>query len=353
MIEKPKVLFLYTELAEYFLACLRALVERHVEIHVVHWSVKAEAPFVFSKVPGVHFHDRNAFSTDGLLELAGNIDPDAIFCSGWIDKGYLKVCGRYSGKVPTVLLLDNQWDGSFRQRIGTWLGPVTISPRFSHAWVPGQAHLEFANRMGFAKGRIETDFYCADTPSFKDHYEAYQSQKAEAYPRRFLYVGRYTRHKGVLDLWEAFAALREETGTDWELCCVGTGDLYEERKEYPGIRHVGFVQPGDLGPFIRDSGVFINPAHFEPWGVAVHEFAAAGMPLICSDRVGAAERFLSDGDNGRSFPHGDVEALKDAMGSMIAHSDKELLNMGSRSVDKAQEVTPAGWAEKVMGWIGK
>ena len=46
----------------------------------------------------------------------------------------------------------------------------------------------------------------------------------------------------------------------------------------------------------------------EPWGVVVNEAAACGLPLVLSDRVGAAADLLRDGENGSLVPSGDVSA---------------------------------------------
>ena len=50
------------------------------------------------------------------------------------------------------------------------------------------------------------------------------------------------------------------------------------------------MQPEDLLAFMSTGKAFVLPSTFEPWGVAVHEFAAAGYPLILSDAVGALAR---------------------------------------------------------------
>lgn len=42
---------------------------------------------------------------------------------------------------------------------------------------------------------------------------------------------------------------------------------------------------------MKQCGVFILPSRIEPWGVVVHEFSAAGFPLLLSDQVGSAESF--------------------------------------------------------------
>ena len=47
-----------------------------------------------------------------------------------------------------------------------------------------------------------------------------------------------------------------------------------------------FIQPENLEK-VKNAGCFVLPSLKDNWGVVVHEFAAAGLPLIISDGVGA------------------------------------------------------------------
>ena len=59
--------------------------------------------------------------------------------------------------------------------------------------------------------------------------------------------------------------------------------------------------------------LFVLPSRHEPWGVVVNEALAAGLPVVLSDRVGAAADLLVDGENGRLVPAGDAVALANAL----------------------------------------
>ena len=54
--------------------------------------------------------------------------------------------------------------------------------------------------------------------------------------------------------------------------------------------------------------VFALLSRHEPWGVVVNEAAASGLPLVLSDRVGAAFDLLEDGRNGALVPADDPVA---------------------------------------------
>jgi glycosyltransferase involved in cell wall biosynthesis len=91
----------------------------------------------------------------------------------------------------------------------------------------------------------------------------------------------------------------------------------------------------------------VLPSTFEPWGVVVHEFAAAGYPLVLSDAVGASEAFLQHGKNGYGFQANNMEALREALANILSLSAHQLQDMGSTSRLLAQRITPQTWADSV------
>jgi glycosyltransferase involved in cell wall biosynthesis len=339
-----KALFLYTELADYFIRCCEALAE-DTEVHIVRWPVNPEAPFRFDIPSSLKIYERKALGKNELIALAEEISPNVIVCSGWVDRGYLAVAKHFSGRIPTVMASDTHWKGSLRQVVALVAARFFITRTFSHAWVPGRSQAKYARLLGFRTHAISTGFYCCDLGRFNSIYFTSIDGKAARFPRRIVYSGRYYEFKGVKDLWEAFISLCDETGTDWELWCLGVGDVAPAM--HKNIKHFGFVQPADLAPILSDAGVFVLPSHFEPWAVVVHEFAAAGFPLLLSDAVGSREAFLAEGENGFSFPSGNVSRLKAALKNIINLSDKDLLLMARRSHEIAQRVNSAGWAQTV------
>lgn len=340
-----RFLFLYTEIAEYFLACCKEL-SKHEEVHIIRWPVNKEAPFQFQFDEKLKLYSKSDYDFEGLKTLVNTINPDVIICSGWIDKDYLKIAKHYFRKIPTIMSCDTHWTGSLKQRLATIISRFTLMRTFSHAWVPGLIQKEYVLNLGFKEANIQTGFYSCDFNHFSKIYESQKSQKEKLFPKRFLYVGRYYEFKGIRELWQAFIELQTEHSNDWELWCLGTGDITPI--EHPKIKHFGFVQPKDLEKYTSQTGVFILPSRFEPWGVVVHEFAASGFPLLLSEAVGAGEQFLDKDKNGYSFKANNVTSLKMAMKSMIAKTDTELLAMGEYSHQKAQSITPEKWVQNLL-----
>ncbi|UTW62705.1 glycosyltransferase [bacterium SCSIO 12741] len=343
---KPKVLFLYTEIAEYFIACASELANQ-AEVHIVRWPLNSEAPFQFSNLDKLHLYSRKDFDHPQLIELAEQINPDIIICSGWVDKGYLEVCKRFKGAIPTLISMDNHWKGTLKQWVARLAFPFTIGKLFSHAWVPGAPQRNYALKLSFKPQEILTGFYSADMKLMDKLREDNLKQKKNTIPKRFLYLGRYVPQKGLTILWDAFKQYRQEGG-QWELWCAGTGDLWDTRLEMEGLRHLGFVQPQEFNQILGETSVYILPSNIEPWGVSVQEMAACGMPMILSDKIGSKDAFLEEGKNGFSFRHDQVAELKALMHKFDSMGNEEWQEMSQHGIQLAQKITPQSWAQNLL-----
>ncbi len=341
------VLFLYTEIASYTEACFRALSAK-AELHVVRYPLNKEAPFAFSSIPNCTFYDRWEYDTIKLEELCKRINPDLLLVSGWGDKVYLSVAKLFRKEIPVILTMDNYWQGTWKQHLLCIVSPSYLKRIFTHIWVPGRPQVAYAKKLGFNDTQIKTGFYSADVDLYNAYEKSFRDSKANNYPKRFLYVGRYVGFKNIQLMCEAFIEALKAKDADWELWCIGTGELWEQRIEHPQIRHIGFVQPRDMGPYIEQTGVFVLPSLIENWGVVVHEFAAAGFPLVCSSGVGAASEFLQINRNGFLFNPHKKEELIDVFNRIMSMPKDKLIQMGKISQELARSITPQTWVDTIL-----
>lgn len=344
------VLFLYSEVAGYFLACAEALHQRYgVSVHIVRWPVNPEAPFRFRDYAGVVFHERRDLDDRQLYALYERLAPQWVYVSGWMDPAYLRLARRIrrEGGCPVVGAGDNAWQGSLRQRLGALASPFYVLPSFDYFLIPGLPQYEFARRLGFRREQILTGMYSADTAPFWEAGEHFHAQAGGDFPRRLLYVGRYVEIKGVQELCEAFAEVQGDF-PGWELQLYGAGPLRERLPAHPAIAYAGFVQPDQLPALAAQGGCFVLPSRTEPWGVVLHEFAAAGFPLLASDACGAASAFLRPGYNGFRFRAGDKASLRASLRSLMALPGGQLWEMGRRSRQLSYQLSPGIWAANLM-----
>ena len=339
-----KVLYLYAEIMGYNIPILERLANHYgASVDVVHWDQDKKTPYLPSvRAEGIRFHPRSEFTPEGLCEFATTLHPDLVYTSGWQDPGYrpalrqLKKLG-----VPIVMGLDTQWNNSLRQRLGSKLIKYVFKDRyFSYAWVPGPQQYECAARLGFAPTEIIGHLLTGNTQIFATAASALEQEKLDHYPRQFLYVGRLTEPKGIDTLIEAFKKYRQAYSGSWGLTCIGNGPLESCLKEQAGITVEPFADQMTLAAWARRIGALILPSRYEPWGVVVHEFASAGLPLLLSNKVGARLQFLVNGLNGYTFDAGSATDLAEKMHHLAAHSDVQLLSMGHASQQLSGALNP-------------
>lgn len=340
-----KILVLYEELALYLINGFNVLAQKNnCEILIISKKVNSVAPFKFENIhQNIIIKEREAFSEEELMSLAINFKPDFVFLGGWIYKPYLKIVK--SLKQKTVLAFDNQWRGTLRQIFGCLYFKLSLKKYISNAFVAGNKQADFAKHLGFNESNITRGLYCCDFDLFSS-YAKLKTGSGAVIPKRFLYVGRYAKEKGIEDLWSAFIKLQTEQPSEWELWCLGKGDIVPVI--HPKIKHYGFLQPDELSDIIANTGVFVLPSSFEPWGVVVHEYASAGFPILCSDKVGATDLFLKDKYNGFVFNAGNSEQLKEKLNKFTQMPDKDLNTMAQKSFELASQLTPEIWADKLM-----
>lgn len=337
-----KLLFLYSEIGPYNIPVFKCLTQFHgARVHVISWDHKKLTPFVPPRVENVFYYKRSHYSTEQIYELAQKINPDIIYVSGWMDKGYLPTARRFKAQgIPVVVGFDDQWIGNLGQRLGVIAFRLYFKRFFSYAWVSGPRQYEFARRLGFNNKHILFNLLTCDYKLF-DEASKTLANKRESYPKSFLYVGHFSTVKGTDILVEAFRNYRRELKGNWKLICVGTGELYHLVENEPGVEAIDYINQRELAALCARSGVFVLPSRHEQWGVVVHEFATAGLPLILSNNVGAKDTFFIEGFNGISYANNSAAALSRAMLIMSKKSDSELYQMGENSHRLASRITPS------------
>ena len=340
------ILFLYTELSGYVLACFNFACENGYNVHVVNYPINSDAPFKFEKLikKRLFFYNKNQFiNTKKLNDFVLELNPGLILVSGWMDKLYFKFSSKINNTHKKILLLDNSWSNSLKQNLWSLLFNYRFKSSFQGIWVPGDVHKTYAKKLGFKDEEIYNGLYTCNTNLFNSFHLNTKLQKKSNFPRRFLYVGRYDEVKGLRNLWNSFIHVVEKNDFQWELWCVGTGKLWNSRPQHPLIKHFGFVQPKELKKIIQDTGVYVLPSIYEPWGVSLHEMVSSGMPVLISENIGSKVYFLKEKINGLSFSHSIKNDLEDKIYNIMNLSNEELFVMGQESVNLSNKISLDSW----------
>jgi glycosyltransferase involved in cell wall biosynthesis len=160
---------------------------------------------------------------------------------------------------------------------------------------------------------------------------------------RVLFVGYEFERKGGDLLLAAFPAVRQAV-PQAELVIVGC----EVEGPLPdGVSVRGRIADRQVLSEIYDgSAVFCLPARYEPYGLVVQEAMAHALACIVS-RTGALPDIVSDGATGLVIERGDVEAITDALISLLRDPERAA-EMGRRGRQRAgEELTWSAVAERV------
>jgi glycosyltransferase involved in cell wall biosynthesis len=334
-----RILYLYSSLAPFVTATLRELshFSNVSHIDVIHWnnnSINASR-YVVEPLNRVRFYQRTNFNDSELLKFIGASDPHIIYISGWMDKGYIKAVNSYragGGNTLTVCGIDDQWEGRLRQRLGQLYFRLFYRRTFDFMWVSGKPQYHFAQRFGYRHERIISNLLSADTALFS---------RLSDFSKRFVFIGRFDPVKGLDLLLDAYTSLPSAVRLDWPLVLIGDGELraYIESRNIPGVTIKPFLQPEELVKELSIGGVACMPSTHEQWGVAIHEMALLGYPLILSSACGAATEFLISGYNGSLFERGNSVSLRNAMLKIANMSFDDLRQWASRSNLLAQRIS--------------
>jgi glycosyltransferase involved in cell wall biosynthesis len=277
-------------------------IARHVDLTVIYaaqtvaareWSVPVGHRAVFLRgirVPGSRPLLRHDYPvTPGIVGALRRSRPDVVVVSGWstfASQAAVAWCRVH--RVPYVLHVESHDldpRPAWRRRVKD-----TVATPFIRGAVSVLAVGTAARQSVLSRGASEVRVF-ANTIDVERWVT-----RADALPRAdhdgvlVLSVGRDVPEKG-------FDTLREASGASGVRLETVTGGLTEE----------------ELAQRYVDADVFALLSRHEPWGVVVNEAAASGLPLVLSDRVGAAYDLLRDGENGFLVPANDPVAAADAL----------------------------------------
>jgi glycosyltransferase involved in cell wall biosynthesis len=165
----------------------------------------------------------------------------------------------------------------------------------------------------------------------------------------FLYLGRVSRDKGVLDLAAAFAALAARSLSAYLLVAGPDEEGLRPQMQALLATCVDRVHWSDYTQrpedYMAAADVFCLPSYREGFGQVALEGAATGLPVIASRIYGIVDAVL-DGETGLLHPPADADALRAHMETLLVQPDlrRKLGGAGrSRSLRdfSAQRVTRA------------
>jgi glycosyltransferase involved in cell wall biosynthesis len=317
------------------------------------WSVQPRHRHVFLRgirVPGasriVH-HDYPV--TLGIRRALRRARPDVVVVSGWSTfaaKAAIAWCR--VNAVPYLLVVESHDEGprrGWRRAVkGTVVPPIVRQA--SGILATGTLARTSMIARGAAPERVRIFANTVDVEAFGDRADALAPRRPElrgelgarAEDVVVLSVARLATEKRLDVLVQAVAAARDSRLL---LVVAGEGaerETLEELAAEAGVRArlVGDVEWKRIVELYVAADVFALVSEREPWAVVVNEAAACGLPLVLSDRVGAAHDLLRDGENGVLVPAGDVSVTAAALRELAGDAERRR-EMGARSRELARD----------------
>ncbi|HEX3355539.1 MAG TPA: glycosyltransferase family 4 protein [Tepidisphaeraceae bacterium] len=345
-----KVLICWSHISGYMAACWRALAASGVDLSIVAFKTDApnsgtQAAFKDDVVAGLNVRLLSPDEKDDaklILDHAIKLGPDVIVVPGWFHEPYRALVNAAPlSNVKFVMTMDTPWQGTVRQflaavKLKSYLG------RMSAVVVAGERAWQYAKHLGVPEGKILRGVYGFDAHPLENLLE---QRKSTAWPRRFLFVGRYVDDKAINVLLAGYKEYRQISKEAWPLVCCGQGPHRNEILAAEGASDIGFVQPGELPRVLLEHGAFVIVSRYEPWGVAIAEAQYSGLPVICTEACGASVELVRHRASGLLVPTEDAASLARAMLWMEQNPD-QLPAMGEIGKSLAKPFASEFWARR-------
>jgi glycosyltransferase involved in cell wall biosynthesis len=325
----------------------RAVQQRAWQVDLRHRAVVVEG----RRVPGAARVLRHDYPLSlGIFRALHDARPEVVVASGWstfASQATVAWCRR--NRVPYALLVEsNERDArpGWRRAVKNAVVPTVVGGA-AEILVVGTLAREAMLARGVDDERIAVVANTIDIDRFAREADALRPRRDELRAAAgigaddvvVLSVARLAPEKGLDTLLRAAAWAADPRLV---VALAGSGPERERLVALAAELDVRLAVLPDV-PWERiveryvAADVFALLSRHEPWGVVVNEAAACGLPLVLSDRVGAAFDLLEDGRNGILVPTDDAAAAGGAI-RLLASDPARRSAMGAAS----REIV-AGW----------
>lgn len=203
----------------------------------------------------------------------------------------LKVRGIYHTDFPQYVrhLADDEQMEDLTWRYMGW-----FYEHMDRIAVPSQAYLDRLAERGFNRDKLYVMPRGVDPERFspEKHDETFWHQFNLNGEFKFLYAGRISKEKNLVNLLDAFRSLNSDDTFRAELILAGDGpDLNELKQEYSHehIVFTGRLNSDELARAYASADFFVFPSLTDTFGNVVLEAHACGLPAIVSEEGGPCE----------------------------------------------------------------
>ena len=275
--------------------------------------------------------------------------PDVIVCCGYSASTLLVAAYAAITRMPFVIWMEgNAITEAQRGLAGIRTRLRRLLSRHASGFVvAGTKSQEYVNSLlpPRCKRPMLTAYNCVDSEAFaasiarlRADERAWRAFRGQ-YPRlNLLFSGRLVPIKGISLLLDTYERVIQRMPEPVGLIMLGDGPLsteVEQRKAARGLTHLhleGFIGPDHYPHFFAAADVFVLMSLLDCNPLVVFEALAAGLPVVCSDRVGNATDFIIPGVNGNIVDPHDVDAAADSIVSLLVSTRRAEMSQASRQI---------------------
>jgi len=253
----------------------------------------------------------------GTLDLWGrlhqslaDLQPDVVVVNGWgFRESWMSVRMLLRSGQGVVVVSDSHLEDHPR-----WWFPEGVKRWFLRcchaAFVAGAPQQRYLEALGFSQDSCFSGCDVVDNALFAEGPPVIFP--AEPTELKLISCIRLLPHKNLVGAAQALAKAK----VPWRWTIAGEGperDVLMQEIAQLGlgdrIQLVGRLDYPDLAAFHRTGHIYLQPSLSEPWGLAVNEAMASGLPVLVSKQCGCHEDLVHDGANGYSFDAADPNQL--------------------------------------------
>jgi glycosyltransferase involved in cell wall biosynthesis len=278
--------------------------------------------------------------------------PDVVLVYGHAQANVYRAiwwCRR--NKVPLMTIGDSELlrERTRSTRMAKEVVVRQIFRRYSAFLSVGDRNADFYAYYGAPRDRIFRCPFTIDETAYRAAKANRTALRAEA--RRTygipddaivaLFVGKLSGRKRPIDLIDALAQTR---GRKVTALFAGNGEQMEAAKARAAeigvdARFAGFVNVDKLPALYAAADMLVHPSQADPHPLICSESACIGLPMLLSDRIGAAgpTDIARPGENALIFPCADTAALAGLIDALSGDEARRAA-MGARSLEIFDEL---------------
>ncbi len=301
---------------------------------------------------------RGIWLNPGIIQelLRGNYD--ALLVHGWnYFTSWLAFLTSFITKTPILLhgenplnqeLLKSRLKRKFKKIILGW-----FFKRVTAFLYIGEENRKFYQHYGVPESKLFFVPYAVDNKRYVSDARKLKPRKSELKSEigidpdkvAILFVGRLIEKKKSFDLLEAYETVTKNSQlktSNLALVFVGDGVLRSGLEDYTrehrleDVYFAGFKNKPELWKYYALADIFVLPSGAgETWGIVVNEAMCFGLPVVVSDLVGSGPDLVRNGENGYTFPTGNIDVLSNNLKKLV-EDDERRKKFGRKSSEIIQ-----------------